>query len=289
MRPFLKWPGGKYRLLKDLRENFPESLSDRKQYVEPFLGGGAVFLDVLENQDFKEYLVGDINPRLITTYNTIASNPYKLMTLLEEWNKEYSAQSDDERKNKYYERREVFNSYPKNKVLTSALFLYLNKTCFNGLYRENSKGGFNAPFGGYKKPQFYNREDFLKFSKFRDNKNISIREGGFLQLENSISNSAFVYLDPPYVPINNAGYTTYKIDAFNKDTQIELRDFCDRLDRRGVLWLLSNSDPKNTDPDDDFLEKLYQRYNIKRISAQRSISAKSGSRIKVNELLISNY
>lgn len=294
LSPIVKWPGGKGKLLPVLESSMPNSMNHFGQYVEPFLGGGAVFMKMLSDGKFSRYLVNDSNPRLINLYRVIRDHPDEFMMLLDVWEKDYLANSPDERSKVYYQQRSRFNSIPATGTESAALFVYLNKTCFNGLYRENSKGGFNSPIGKYENPKFYEQKNVLELSRKMGRKsagtpNVELESGDFLLLENRIQDDAFVYLDPPYHPINGAGYTTYKLTDFNQNSQLELKKMCDRLDQRGVKWLLSNSDPHNTDPDENFLDDLYGSYNIKRIPANRSIGAAGVTRKKINELLITNY
>jgi DNA adenine methylase Dam len=292
--PIIKWPGGKARLLPLLRQGMPTNLHGFTQYVEPFLGGGALFLEMLGEGNFAEYLVSDSNPRLMNLYDAVRDTPAELMMLLDVWEREYLANSWAERSKVYYRCRERFNKIPAVGVESAALFIYLNKTCFNGLYRENKSGGFNAPFGKYENPRFYDRSNIMELSRKLGRRSggkptALLRCGDFLALEDSIADDAFVYLDPPYHPIGGVGYTTYKLDDFNQESQVALRDLCVRLDRRGVKWLLSNSDPHNIDADQNFLDDLYASYNIRRVVAPRSIGAAGGTRKKISELLISNY
>ena len=286
--PFIKWPGGKNRLLSVILDNLPEDIKDRKQYVEPFLGAGAVFLYFLENYDFEEYVVNDINHRLINIYETIKNEPQRLMNELDKLDSVYQNNNWDKRKEEYYKLREEFNS-GKDMFRNAVLFIYLNKTCFNGLYRENKSGGFNSPIGKYENPSFYNKDNILDISRLLNTKKVVFKSGNFIDVEKYIKDGSFIYLDPPYHPINGVGYTTYKLDEFNQDSQVALKDFCDRLNERDIKWMLSNSDPHNTDSQEDFLDDLYQNYNIKRVDVGRSIGASKDTRKKIKELLIKNY
>ena len=290
LRPLVKWPGGKARLVPLLRSHFPADIASRTQYVEPFLGGGALFLSLLGEQAFSRYLVSDINDRLMALYATVRDEPAGVVSTLEFWQAVYAGQTSERRAEDYRLRRERFNARTSGPVEQAALFLYLNRTCFNGLYRENHSGGFNAPFGRPEKPRLLDRENLQAVGSALRSDGVTLRTASFLDLEDSVEDGAFLFSDSPYVPLRSeVGYTTYKLDAFGSEDQVALRDFLVRLGDRGVKWLMSNSDPHNTDPEDDTLDELYAGFNIRRIEAGRSIGAAAGTRGKVSEILVSNY
>lgn len=282
LRPLVKWPGGKGRLVPKLRPLMPENLSGFTQYVEPFLGGGAIFLSLLSEEAFPSWLVSDSNPRLMGLYRTVRDMPDSLLDKLEAWELQYANQDWDERRETYLARREEFNTLPPGPE-SAALLLYLNRTCFNGLYRENSKGGFNSPMGKYENPRIADAENVLAMS--RALAKVTLESLDFQALETQIHDDAFVMLDPPYHPQRaDHGYTTYRKGEFDASSQERLRDFLVRLDGRGVKWMLSNSDSG-----DGFIEGLYAGYDIQHITAPRSIGAASATRKMVGELVIRNY
>lgn len=290
LRPLVKWPGGKARLVPLLRSHFPADIAGRTQYVEPFLGGGALFVSLLGEGAFPRYLVGDINDRLIGLYQAVRDEPAAVEGILETWQAIYDTQEAGGRAADYQERRMLFNARTSTPAMAAALFLYLNRTCFNGLYRENRSGGFNAPFGRPEKPRLLDRDNLEAVGAALRGNGVTLKACSFLDLESLIDDGAFLYSDSPYVPqVKEVGYTTYKLDAFGPDDQVALRDFLVRLGDRGVKWLMSNADPHNTDSEDDTLDELYAGFNIRRIEAGRSIGAASGTRKKVSEILVSNY
>ena len=290
-KPFVKWAGGKGQLLNEIRKKYPSDLGDRiDKYAEPFIGGGAVLFDVLNNFDISEVYVSDINQELIHTYLTIQDNVDGLIELLMDYESIYLPASDELRKAIYYEKREHFNRLKKSDNLTlevAALFIFLNRTCFNGLYRVNSKGGFNVPQGSYKKPCICDTENLLVVSQKLQGVNIIC--GDYKKSIDFIDDRTFAYFDPPYRPLSpTANFTTYAQDGFCDTSQTELAAFIDDMSSKGAYIVASNSDPKNIDEQDDFFDILYSAYKISRIQANRAINSNSAKRGKVRELLIAN-
>ncbi|MDU1854979.1 MAG: DpnII family type II restriction endonuclease, partial [Clostridium baratii] len=295
VKPFLKWAGGKSQLLSEINNNLPNNIENNKTYVEAFVGAGAVFFDFISKDIFDKYIINDINEKLINLYKVIRDNPDLFIRKLNEKKQEYLNSSEEEREKMFYEIREEFNKEKEDLIIQAVEFLFLNKTAFNGLYRENSKGDFNVPWGRYKNPSFYDEETIRDISKVLNKKNkngdlvVDIRSGEFFELENIIDKNTFVYLDPPYRPVTVGGFNSYNKSSFNDDKQIELRDFYKRMSDKGAKLMLSNSDPKNLDENDEFFDELYKDFNIKRVYARRNINSKGSERGKITEILVTNY
>lgn len=296
IKPFLKWAGGKTQLLTQINENLPKDIKQKKRYVEPFIGAGAVFLNFIYNQSFEEYIINDVNTKLINLYIVIKENCEKLLEELKILKKEYfSLECLEEKEKFYYKKREEFNEEGSCKIKTAALLIFLNKTCFNGLYRENSKGKFNVPFGKHDFPGIYEEEEIRKISTLLSSKDssnndrVKIFNTSFENLQDYIDENTFVYFDPPYRPVTIGGFTAYTKANFNDESQIKLRDFYIEADKKGAKLMLSNSDPKNLDSEDEFFDFLYSKYTIKRVSASRMINRDGKKRGAITELLIINY
>lgn len=292
-KPFLKWAGGKSRLLPVIKENYPGELEKKiDKYIEPFVGSGAVLFDILSTYDIKEVYINDINNELINVYSSIKNDVESLIELLLNFQKEFLELNKEDRKKYFYAKRELFNYHITEDItntITAALFIFLNKTCFNGLYRVNSKGLYNVPAGNYKNPTICNSENLRLVSK-RLSK-VNIKCGEYQKLEDIIDNRTFIYFDPPYRPLNKtSNFNTYTKDAFNDDNQIELAGFIKRISDGGAFILASNSDPKNTNPDDNFFDNLYSEMNIKRVAIKRLINGDASKRNnEITEILIKNY
>jgi len=290
-KPFVKWVGGKSQLLSEIRANYPDGLGDKiNKYAEPFIGGGAVLFDILNNYKVDEVYISDINYELICTYIAIRDNVNELVAILLEMEQVYLSASTDERKIIYYDNRDRFNeikAITNNKIAIAALFVFLNKTCFNGLYRVNRKGGFNVPQGEYKNPCICDTENLRAVSKKLAN--VKIVCGDYKLSADFVDDNTFVYFDPPYRPLTEtSSFTSYSKDGFNDDSQVELAKYIDLLAKRGAYTLVSNSDPKNADENDTFFDKLYSNHRILRIQANRAINSNGTKRGKINELLIAN-
>lgn len=291
-RPFLKWAGGKGQLLDTIRTYYPEGLGITiKKYCEPMVGAGAVLFDILAHYTIDEVLINDSNAELMNVYVEIRDNVSELIQLLQQFEKEHLSCYED-RKEYYYSQRELYNNLIKinnsNSILKAALFIYLNKTCFNGLYRVNKQGLFNVPMGSYKNPTICDIENLLLVSKKLQK--VIIASTDYRRTDEFIDDNTFVYFDPPYRPLSKTSeFTSYTETEFNDDNQIELAEYIKRLDGKGARVLASNSDPKNTNPDDNFFDELYKPLNINRVKASRSINRNAKDRGKISELLISNY
>jgi len=265
---FLKWAGAKSKLLSQLMEYMPKKIDT---YYEPFLGSGAMLFYVLHTYDVKKAYVSDINEELINTFLVVKDNPHKLIELLKEHQKNHS-------KEYYYKIRD---HVPKDKLELAARFIYLNKTCFNGLYRVNSKGLFNVPIGSYKNPTILQEEKILKASKLL--KNVEFNVGDYNLILSKVKKDDFVYLDPPYHPLEDKNsFTKYAKGDFSEKNQQELKLFCDELNKKKVNFLESNSYTK-------FIKELYKNYSQNEVLANRMINCKATGRGKIKELVIYNY
>lgn len=292
VKPFIKWAGGKSQLLSDIRNEYPLELGSKiNKYAEPFAGGGAVLFDILSKYELGELYIGDINPDLINVYNVIKSSVYELIELLKQYESEYMPMDTEHRKVYYYEKRDRFNELKKQSVELNtekaAIFIFLNKTCFNGLYRVNKKGLFNVPMGAYKNPCICDEENLLNVSSVLSHVNIHC--GSYLDSESFIDENTLVYLDPPYRPLTEtSSFTSYTEFQFGDEEQIELAKFANRMKNKNAKVIVSNSDPKNTNENDDFFDNLYSEFSVNRVKATRMINSKSSSRGKISELLIVN-
>lgn len=291
IKPFVKWVGGKGQLIGELEKMLP---SDGKRsltkYAEPMVGGGALFFSILSKYSFKELYICDINAELINAYNVIKTGVGALIAKLSEIQAIFLPMNDNGRKYYYYLIREKFNALQLSKdtaVDKAAYFIFLNKTCFNGLYRVNRKGQFNVPMGAYKNPTICDEDNLQNISEALQN--VTIVCGDYTLSKDFIDNNTFVYIDPPYRPISEtSGFTAYNTDAFDDNEQLRLAKYIDEINNSGAKIVLSNSDPKNINQTDDFFEKLYAKYKIKKVSATRMINSNSDRRGKISELLICN-
>lgn len=292
-KPFIKWVGGKGQLLPEINKLYPIELGKTiNKYAEIFIGGGAVLFDVLSKYKLDEVYISDKNLELINTYKSIRDNVDILIKSLKEMEKEYIPLDDENRKIYYYEKRQKYNklkiNIEKNNIEKASLFIFLNKTCFNGLYRVNKKGEFNVPMGAYKNPKICDKENLKNVSMAL--KNIKIIYADYRESESFIDEKTFVYIDPPYRPLStSSSFTSYTENDFSDKEQIELAEYIDLLNKKGAKIVISNSDPKNNDMDDNFFDELYKNYNINRVKATRMLNSNASLRGAINELLITNY
>lgn len=288
-KPFIKWVGGKSQLLDEIREKYPSKI---EKYCEPFVGGGAVLFDILSKFKPNEVLINDINRELINTYIQIKNNCTGMIEQLSALQNNYKNHSVEENKDFYYQKRQRFNELKVNgngfeNLEKAVLFLFLNKTCFNGLYRVNSKGLFNVPFNNAKNPLLCDEENLKTCSKLL--KNVEMRVGDYKECKSFIDDKTFVYIDPPYRPLTQtAAFTSYSENGFTDKEQIELGIFITEISNKGALVLASNSDPKNADETDNFFDDLYSDFEIERIPASRMINSNAKKRGAISELLINN-
>lgn len=291
LKPFVKWVGGKSQLIDELEKMLPVNSEDTlTKYCEPMVGGGALFFNILSKYNFEQLFISDINAELINAYQVIKSDVDSLIEKLQEMQLLFCPMDENGRKFYYYSVRDKFNSIQlcdKSKVEKAAHFIFLNKTCFNGLYRVNRKGLFNVPMGAYKNPMICDEENLLNINRVLQN--VTIVCGDYSLSKQFIDKNTFVYLDPPYRPLSEtSAFTSYNSDSFDDNEQIRLARFIDEINAIGAKIVLSNSDPKNVNPDDTFFDELYKEYRIKRVSATRMINSKAEARGKINELLICN-
>jgi len=290
-KPFVKWAGGKTQILNEIRARYPADLGGRiNKYAEPFVGGGAVLFDVLSKFTMEEVYISDVNSELITTYISIRDNVHALIDRLKQLEEEYHIANIEQRKAIYYNVRARFNELKKQfdePIEISALFIFLNRTCFNGLYRVNSKGNFNVPQGSYKKPCICDEDNLIAVSNALQN--VEIICGDYTLSEIFIDDTTFVYFDPPYRPLSaTSNFNSYSQDGFNDNEQIRLANFFNAMSDIGAYIIASNSDPKNVDDEDEFMDNIYVRYTITRIDASRSINSVAVNRGKIKELIIAN-
>ncbi len=289
-RPFIKWVGGKTQLLDDIKKSLPHNFSQRKgvTYVEPFVGGGAVLFWILqEYPNITKAIINDINEELICTYRVIKNDVENLIIELERLQTEYLPLDEVSRKNYYLARRECFNRKDNSELETAALFIFLNRTCFNGLYRVNSKGKFNVPHGRYSNPKICDEKTLRADSAVLQR--VEILCGDFAQTGIYAGDNVLYYFDPPYRPLTEtSAFTSYSKDGFDDAEQLRLRDFCSQIAKHQSLFVASNSDPQNVNNKDDFFDQLYEKFSIKRVSAARMINSKGSGRGAISEIMISN-
>ena len=288
-KPFVKWAGGKSQLLDEIREKYPSRI---EKYCEPFVGGGAVLFDVLQKSHPEQVLINDINAELINTYAQIKNNCEEMISQLSDLQNNYKEHSLDENKAFFYSKRDRYNELKVNgndaeNLEKAALFIFLNKTCFNGLYRVNAKGLFNVPFNNAKNPLLCDEDNLRACSELLQNVEMTV--GDYKECKSFIDEKTFVYIDPPYRPLTQtAAFTSYSENGFSDKEQSELAEFIKLISEKGAKVVASNSDPKNANENDNFFDDLYSRFEIKRISASRMINSNAKKRGAVSELLISN-
>ena len=292
-KPFLKWAGGKGQLLSQLATYLPQRIyKEPFTYIEPFVGGGAMFFYMLQNfSNIRKAIINDVNEDLILTYRIIKDDVEALiMTLSQIENQYLSINGQEGRSQMFYEIREKYNQHEGSSTDRAAQLLFLNKTCFNGLYRVNSKGLFNVPFGKYTNPTICNESVLRADSLLLQKANIEICQGEYSQTIQYVDGLTFVYLDPPYRPLDaTSSFTAYAKGDFNDDDQRNLAAFCHQLNAAGCYWMESNADCSAKNPNDTFFEELYRDYQIERVYASRAINANPSKRGKLTELIIKNY
>ncbi len=289
-KPFIKWVGGKTQLIESIEKALPENFAtlNNVTYIEPFVGGGAVLFWILQQYpNITKAIINDINPDLTTAYKTIKDTPFELVEFLQTIQDEYLPLKEEKRKEYYLNKRERFNTKKLDSVENTALFIFLNRTCFNGLYRVNSKGLFNVPFGQYANPKICDKQTIFADSEILQK--VEILTGDFEETLKFASINSFFYFDPPYKPLSEtSSFNSYTKESFNDFEQIRLSDFCKKVDLLGHNFILSNSDVKGKNPNDDFFDNLYEQFTIKRVFATRMVNANAEKRGKLTELLITN-
>lgn len=292
-KPFLKWAGGKGQLLDKFSKLYPEELNNGEieTYIEPFVGGGAVFFDIMQNYNIQKAVIIDLNKELINCYRCIKFDVEELIKQLDKIEKEFLPLSMDERKNYFLKTRERYNTIHLNGKYDfekASDFIFLNKTCYNGLYRVNSKGGFNVPFGKYKNPLICDSNNLRLINKILQK--VEVKYGDYSICKEYLNKNAFAYFDPPYRPlVNKNSFIGYSKNGFDDSDQIKLAEFVKTASASGCKIMLSNSDPKNIDKQDNFFDDIYKDLNIQRIEAKRMINCQSDKRGNVTEIVVRNY
>jgi len=265
----VKWAGGKRQLINQFQKYFPKEV---KRYIEPFVGGGAIAFHIIQTKKPKKVFLSDLNEELINVYGSIRDNIEDLINLLKKYQKKHSEEL-------YYITRKE-DPEVMSKLSRAARFIYLNKTCFNGLYRVNSKGQFNVPIGDYKNPKICPENELREMSKLL--KKVKLKSQSFEKILKSTKRGDFVYFDPPYYPLNKSSFTKYVKGDFLEDEQKALFNLFKKLDKKGCKVMLSNSSAK-------FIKDLYKPYNIHFVEATRMINCHADKRGKVKEVVITNY
>lgn len=291
-KPFLKWAGGKTQLLPTIDAFLPESFRKEKNvtYIEPFVGGGAMLFHMLQRYpNIKRAIINDINTHLINTYTVIRDKPYALIDSLKEIQSQYRSYiSHESQKDFYLQIRERFNIGNLSDIEEATCMIFINRTCFNGLYRENSKGKFNVPFGKYNNPTICDESLIISDSEILQR--VEILNGDFSKTDSHVDGYTFFYFDPPYRPLDaTSNFNSYVKEAFNDNEQKRLKDFYTALSAQGCYELLSNSDGRAKNENDSFFDNLYKDFIIERVNAKRSINANPAKRGPLTELLIRNY
>lgn len=289
-KPFIKWVGGKSQLLNEVMAALPIDIAHRQNltYIEPFVGGGAVLFWILQQYpNIEKAIINDINAELICTYRVIKENVEDLIKELSKYQSDYLPLNDEERKVYYLDRRARYNTHQSDNIETAALFIFLNRTCFNGLYRVNSNGDFNVPFGKYKNPKICDAETLRADSVILQR--VEILCGDFTQTGIYANKNSIFYFDPPYKPLTEtSSFTSYTVRGFDDNEQIRLRDFCNNITANNAMFVASNSDPKEECEEGNFFDKIYNHFTIKRVYASRMINANASGRGKLSEIMVTN-
>lgn len=299
-KPFLKWAGGKTQILNELEKRLPSEIKNSKiikRYIEPFVDGGALFFYLKNKYFIKKAYLFDINMELILGYQVIKNNHIRLIKLLKKLQNNYYEYNKKQREKLYYQVRDQYNSqlnkidytrYNSKWEIRASYLIFLNKTCYNGLFRQNRKGEFNVPFGKYKNPAICDEKNIIRVNKALQNTDIIC--GDFYKSKKYILRSSLVYLDPPYRPLNNtSSFTQYAKHGFDDNDQIRLSNFYKQINKKGAYIILSNSDPKNVNPNDNFFDVLYKDFHIERVLAKRFINCDATKRGSINEIIVENY
>lgn len=299
-KPIVKWAGGKGQLLSQFSNYYPTELRTNKinKYAEPFMGGGAVFFEVMQTYRIQSAYISDVNKDLVLTYWVVQQKPQDLLHKLYEYQKIYENTSVEKRNDLFLLVREEFNqkrfttqyqTLSDDWIIRAAQLIFLNKTCFNGLFRLNSKGGFNVPFGKYPKPTILDEQNIWAASRILQRTEIQI--ANYDACFDHITDNTFVYFDPPYRPISKtASFNTYASGGFSEQDQIKLAHFFRKINtEKQAKLMLSNSDPKNENPEDNFFENIFNDFPIYRVSASRAINSNAEKRGAINEIVVTNY
>ena len=289
-KPFVKWVGGKTQLLGEIEKSLPGNFASINDavYVEPFVGGGAVLFWILQKySNISHAVINDINPDLINVYRVIKDFPNALISVLRQYQDSYICMNEEERKEFYLSKRMAFNKKVVSKEEMAALFIFLNRTCFNGLYRVNAKGEFNVPHGKYSNPKICDEVNLLAVSRLLQN--VTILCGDFSETLQYATDKSLFYFDPPYRPLSEtSSFTSYAKEGFNDDEQKRLGEFCVEISKKHAMFVASNSDPQGQNPNEDFFYKLYSKFRIRKVQATRLINANPNGRGKLSEIMITN-
>ena len=291
-KPFIKWVGGKSQLIEQLDAQLPANFEewDDVTYIEPFVGGGAMLFYMLQQYpNIRHAVINDVNPDLTTCYRTVRDMPEELITSVMEMQDAYNAlQSEEARKDFYLAVRDRYNEKNLDPLENTTKFFFLNRTCFNGLYRVNKKGLFNVPFGKYTNPQICDPTTIRLDSELLQR--VEILTGDFEETFDYARGNTLFYFDPPYRPLSDtSSFNDYAKESFNDDAQIRLKEYCDRINEADFCFMLSNSDCKGKNEEDNFFDVLYGAYPIERVWASRSINSDASKRGKLTEILVHNY
>lgn len=291
-KPFIKWVGGKTQLIEQLDAQLPADFGnwENATYIEPFVGGGAMLFYMLQRYpNINQAVINDVNPDLITCYRTVRDNPEELIDSLRDIQSAYkNLQTEEARKDFFLAMRDRYNEKGLDAIENTTKFFFLNRTCFNGLYRVNKKGLFNVPFGKYTNPQIYDEKTIRKDSELL--KRVEIITDDFEATFRYAEGNTLFYFDPPYRPLSDtSSFNDYAKESFNDEAQIRLKLYCDRINDAGFHFMLSNSDCKGKDEKDNFFDVLYEAYHIERVWASRSINSNPTKRGKLTEILVHNY
>ena len=291
-KPFIKWVGGKTQLIGQLDELLPANFEqmDNVTYIEPFVGGGAMLFYMLQRYpNIRQAIINDINGDLTTCYQTVRDYPEELIASLRDIQEAYNElQTEEGRKDFFMAARARYNEKNLDPIENTTKFFFLNRTCFNGLYRVNKKGLFNVPFGKYVNPQIYDEETIRLDSELL--RRVEILNGDFERTFEYANGNTLFYFDPPYRPLSDtSSFNDYTKESFNDDAQIRLKEFCDRINDAGYMFMLSNSDCKGKNEEDNFFDVLYADYHIERVWAARYINSNPTKRGKLTEILVHNY
>lgn len=294
-KPFVKWVGGKGQLLNQLENHMPKDIYEQEfTYIEPFVGGGAMLFFMLQKfPNIKRVVINDINQNLTEAYINIKENAEGLVYRLKHIEQQYLSITDYEEQRVFYlEMRRRFNEENLTSIDKTAILIFLNRTCFNGLYRENSKGKFNVPFGRYTNPTICNEELIYADSDLLNQFDVEILCGDFAETVSKIDGNGlnFFYFDPPYRPLSStSSFNSYVKEVFDDNEQKRLANFCKEISHKNnCLWMLSNADCSAKNPEDLFFEEIYSIFEIQRVYASRSVNANASKRGKLSELLINN-
>jgi DNA adenine methylase len=299
-KPFLKWAGGKTQLLDELEQRLPSPIKESrtiKSYIEPFVGGGAMFFYLEGKYTIEESLLMDRNQELLVAYHVLRDDHQRLKKFLARIETRHLDKDEPGRKENYYHIRDTYNhqmqdfdyQHPQgNWVERTGYLIFLNKTCYNGLFRQNNKGEFNVPFGRYKNPKICDEENLIAVHKALQN--TKLLSADFTCAQKYIDKGTLVYMDPPYRPLNRTShFTDYSAGGFTDHDQERLALFYQDMDKKGAYLLLSNSDPQNEDPQDHFFDRMYRNFHLDRVAAKRNINSNPGGRGEIKELIIRNY